>query len=66
MSDVKDEIDWEFPGAKTTEGQSNFFWQGVIRGLRSWKYGFGWIPHFLQIFFCSDWKIKRRDSRRPL
>lgn len=30
MSDVKDEIDWEFPGAQTTEGQSNFFWQGVI------------------------------------
>jgi beta-glucanase (GH16 family) len=30
MSDIKDEIDWEFPGAKTTEGQSNYFWQGVI------------------------------------
>ncbi|KAF9051741.1 glycoside hydrolase family 16 protein [Panaeolus papilionaceus] len=30
MSDIKDEIDWEFPGAATTEGQSNFFWQGVI------------------------------------
>lgn len=30
MSDVKDEIDWEFPGANTTAGQSNFFWQGVI------------------------------------
>ncbi|TFK72479.1 glycoside hydrolase family 16 protein [Pluteus cervinus] len=30
MSDVKDEIDWEFPGAATTQGQSNFFWQGVI------------------------------------
>lgn len=31
MSDIKDEIDWEFPGAKTTQGQSNYFWQGVIR-----------------------------------
>jgi len=31
MSDIKDEIDWEFPGTKTTEGQSNYFWQGVIR-----------------------------------
>jgi len=31
MSDVKDEIDWEFPGANTTSGQSNMFWQGVIR-----------------------------------
>ena len=31
MSDIKDEIDWEFPGAQTTQGQSNYFWQGVIR-----------------------------------
>ncbi len=31
MSDIKDEIDWEFPGDQVTEGQSNFFWQGVIR-----------------------------------
>lgn len=31
MSDIKDEIDWEFPGAQTTEGQSNYFWQGVVR-----------------------------------
>lgn len=30
MSDVKDEIDWEFPGSQTTQGQSNYFWQGVI------------------------------------
>lgn len=30
MSDVKDEIDWEFPGAATTQAQSNYFWQGVI------------------------------------
>ena len=31
MSDIKDEIDWEFPGQETGAGQSNFFWQGVIR-----------------------------------
>ena len=31
MSDIKDEIDWEFPGAATTEAQTNYFWQGVIR-----------------------------------
>lgn len=31
MSDIKDEIDWEFPGAATTEAQSNIFWQGVVR-----------------------------------
>jgi beta-glucanase (GH16 family) len=30
MSNIKDEIDWEFPGANTTQGQTNFFWQGVI------------------------------------
>jgi hypothetical protein len=30
MSDIKDEIDWEFPGSQTTQGQSNYFWQGVI------------------------------------
>ncbi|KAF5357158.1 hypothetical protein D9756_006430 [Leucocoprinus leucothites] len=30
MSDIKDEIDWEFPGAATTQAQSNYFWQGVI------------------------------------
>ncbi|KZO98245.1 glycoside hydrolase family 16 protein, partial [Calocera viscosa TUFC12733] len=29
MSDVKDEIDWEFPGATTTQGQTNFYWLGV-------------------------------------
>ncbi|KAF7351382.1 Glycoside hydrolase family 16 protein [Mycena sanguinolenta] len=30
MSNVKDEIDWEFPGNETTSGQSNYFWQGVV------------------------------------
>ncbi|KAI0087408.1 concanavalin A-like lectin/glucanase domain-containing protein [Irpex rosettiformis] len=30
MSDIKDEIDWEFPGADVTHGQSNLFWQGHI------------------------------------
>ncbi|KAF8556833.1 glycoside hydrolase family 16 protein [Imleria badia] len=30
MSSIKDEIDWEFPGNQTTEGQTNYFWQGVI------------------------------------
>lgn len=29
MSNVHDEIDWEFPGNKVTQGQTNFFWQGV-------------------------------------
>ncbi|KAI0346405.1 concanavalin A-like lectin/glucanase [Trametopsis cervina] len=30
MSDIKDEIDWEFPGDNTFNGQSNLFWQGVV------------------------------------
>ncbi|KAH9975320.1 glycoside hydrolase family 16 protein [Lactifluus volemus] len=30
MSGIKDEIDWEFPGANTTTGQTNLFWQGNI------------------------------------
>ena len=35
MSGIKDEIDWEFPGADTTTGQTNFFWQGNIREFSS-------------------------------
>lgn len=31
MSNIKDEIDWEFPGTNTTTGQTNYYWQGVIR-----------------------------------
>jgi len=30
MSDVKDEIDWEWPGNSTTSAQTNYFWMGVI------------------------------------
>lgn len=30
MSDVRDEIDWEWPGANTTAAQSNFFWLGKV------------------------------------
>ena len=29
LSDVKDEIDFEFLGYDTNQGQSNFYWQGV-------------------------------------
>ncbi|CAE6413143.1 unnamed protein product [Rhizoctonia solani] len=28
MSDVKDEIDWEWPGTQVTEAQTNYFWLG--------------------------------------
>jgi beta-glucanase (GH16 family) len=30
MSNVRDEIDWEWPGAVTTEAQTNYFWMGVV------------------------------------
>jgi len=30
MSDVRDEIDWEWPGAQVFQAQSNYFWEGVI------------------------------------
>lgn len=30
MSDIKDEIDWEFPGDQVMQGQTNYFWEGVI------------------------------------
>ncbi|KAG8216933.1 glycoside hydrolase family 16 protein [Butyriboletus roseoflavus] len=30
MSSIKDEIDWEFPGNTTTQGQTNYFWQADI------------------------------------
>ncbi|KAL0573628.1 putative glycosidase CRH2 [Marasmius crinis-equi] len=30
MSNIKDEIDWEFPGTTTTEAQTNYFWQGHV------------------------------------
>ncbi|KAJ7574445.1 concanavalin A-like lectin/glucanase domain-containing protein [Mycena floridula] len=32
MSNVRDEIDWEFPGATTTEADTNFFWRGGLSG----------------------------------
>lgn len=31
MSAVRDEIDWEWPGANTTQAQTNYFWQGFVR-----------------------------------
>ncbi|KAG9016249.1 hypothetical protein FRB90_003641 [Tulasnella sp. 427] len=30
MSDVRDEIDWEWPGAQTTQAQSNYFFLGEV------------------------------------
>lgn len=30
LSDVKDEIDYEFVGSDLTEVQTNYYWQGVL------------------------------------
>ncbi|KAJ7359638.1 glycoside hydrolase family 16 protein [Mycena albidolilacea] len=71
MSNVKDEIDWEFPGNTTTEGQSNYFWQGVVTqpnhgnvttGLTDTfanyhDYTIDWQPETLQ--FLVDGKVVR-------
>jgi beta-glucanase (GH16 family) len=39
MSSIKDEIDWEFPGNQTAQGQTNYYWQGLISELSS-SFGF--------------------------
>jgi beta-glucanase (GH16 family) len=78
MSDMKDEIDWEFPGTATTEGQTNVFWQGNIPDLTqgsksggltdtsaNWHtYTINWLPETLT--FAIDGKtvrtVKKADS----
>ncbi|KAJ7118681.1 glycoside hydrolase family 16 protein [Mycena crocata] len=71
MSNIKDEIDWEFPGNTTTEGQSNYFWQGkvtqpnhgdVTTGLSDTfgnyhDYTIDWQPETLK--FLVDGKVVR-------
>ncbi|KAH8084334.1 glycoside hydrolase family 16 protein [Cristinia sonorae] len=57
MSDIKDEIDWEFPGATTTEGQSNYFWQGLIPDPRNGNTTTGLTDTFSNYHdFAIDWK----------
>jgi len=81
MSDIKDEIDWEFPGTAVTEAQSNFFWQGIIppqtdgqthKGLSDTfanyhDYTIDWQPDTLT--FLIDGKpvrtVKRTNERYP-
>lgn len=71
MSNIKDEIDWEFPGATTTEAQTNFFWQGHVppvtagdtsKGLSDTfsnyhDYTMDWQPD--QLTFSIDEKVVR-------
>jgi beta-glucanase (GH16 family) len=75
MSDAKDEIDWEWPGAKTTEAQSNFFWLGVVPEQTNGKthdgltdsysnyheYTLDWQPDQLQ--FLIDGKVVRTVTK---
>jgi len=81
MSDIKDEIDWEFPGAAVTEAQTNYFWQGIIpsqtdgqthKGLSDTfgnyhDYTIDWQPD--AITFMIDGKpvrtVKKTNERYP-
>lgn len=58
MSDVKDEIDWEFVGTDVEAGQSNFYWQGVTdytngrnistsNTVQEHTYTFDWQPEYM-------------------
>ncbi|KAF9269699.1 glycoside hydrolase family 16 protein [Marasmius fiardii PR-910] len=71
MSNIKDEIDWEFPGTAVTEAQTNFFWQGHVpnktagdtsKGLSDTfsnyhDYSIDWQPEELN--FLIDGKVVR-------
>ncbi|KAJ6577476.1 concanavalin A-like lectin/glucanase domain-containing protein [Mycena capillaripes] len=75
MSNIRDEIDWEFPSAVTTEGQTNYFWQGlltipnhgqVVNGLtdtyeKYHDYTIAWSPDSL--LFQIDGKTVRTIER---
>jgi len=77
MSDAKDEIDWEFPGTNTTQGQTNFYWLGVpnynngktIDGLTDTfanyhDYTIDWQPDTLR--FLIDGKEQRSVQKSDL
>jgi beta-glucanase (GH16 family) len=57
MSNIKDEIDWEFPGNTTTEAQTNYFWQGVIAQPTHGEVEQGLTDTFSNYHdFTVDWK----------
>ncbi|KAG7095355.1 hypothetical protein E1B28_006114 [Marasmius oreades] len=71
MSNIKDEIDWEMPGNRVTEAQTNLFWQGHVpattngdtsKGLSDTfanyhDYAIDWQPEELN--FLIDGKVVR-------
>ncbi|TCD63486.1 hypothetical protein EIP91_005345 [Steccherinum ochraceum] len=57
MSDIKDEIDWEFPGDQTTQGQSNYFWQGLVTTPTNGNTSTGLTDTFSNYHdYAIDWK----------
>ncbi|KAI0266518.1 glycoside hydrolase family 16 protein [Gloeopeniophorella convolvens] len=57
MSNIKDEIDWEFPGANTTTGQTNMFWQGNIPAKTQGETEDGFSDTFSNYHdYTIDWK----------
>jgi beta-glucanase (GH16 family) len=74
MSDVKDEIDFEFVGKDLTTGQSNIYWEalpyygnsGILSGISdtfaNWHtYTVDWQPD--QITWAVDGVVKRTKTR---
>ncbi|KAG8903471.1 hypothetical protein FRB99_003249 [Tulasnella sp. 403] len=57
MSDVRDEIDWEWPGAKTTQAQSNYFFLGQIPSTTNGKTHDGLTDTFSNFHdYTIDWQ----------
>jgi len=58
MSDVKDEIDWEWPGNSTTSAQSNYFWLGFINATANHGMTHGGIDDTFSNYhnYTIDWQ----------
>ncbi|GAA5822879.1 hypothetical protein JCM5353_007882 [Sporobolomyces roseus] len=73
MSGVKDEIDWEFTTANTSEAQNNYYWEGDVNNYENGgtaisrnrdttfhTFGMNWTPDRL------DWTIDGKTVRTLL
>ncbi|KAH0580896.1 hypothetical protein H2248_012051 [Termitomyces sp. 'cryptogamus'] len=60
MSDVRDEIDWEWPGDAVTEGQTNYFWQGYVpEGTSNGHVETGLTDTYANFHdYTIDWQLK--------
>ena len=80
MSDVKDEIDWEWPGKEVLEAQSNYFFMGHINytaatgGVHNissdsaaefHKYSINWHPESLE-WLIDDKLVRKLDKEDTL